>query len=244
MLIFPAIDLYGGKAVRLYKGDYQQMTIYNDNPLSVALDFEEKGAEWVHLVDLEGAKEGTTPNIGVVESIAKNTSLKCEIGGGIRNMDTVEKYFAAGVERVILGTAAVTNQDFLRAAVEKYGERIAVGVDIKDSMVAIKGWIEKSEYDAFDFCEKMQKIGVKTIICTDISKDGAMRGANHALYRELSEKFDMQIVASGGVSSMEDVEKLSALEIYGAIIGKAYYTGAIDLEVAINASKDTNEVQL
>ena len=237
MLIFPAIDLYGGKAVRLFKGDYQQMTIYNDNPLSVARDFEVKGAKWVHLVDLEGAKEGTTPNIGVVESIAKNTSLKCEIGGGIRNMETVEKYFAAGVERVILGTAAVTNQDFLRAAVEKYGERIAVGVDIKDSMVAIKGWIEKSEYDAFDFCEKMQKIGVKTIICTDISKDGAMKGANHALYRELSEKFDMQIVASGGVSSMEDIEKLLALDIYGAIIGKAYYTGVIDLEVAINASK-------
>ncbi len=237
MLIFPAIDLYGGKAVRLFKGDYQQMTIYNDNPLSVARDFEVNGAKWVHLVDLEGAKEGTTPNIGVVESIAKNTSLKCEIGGGIRNMETVEKYFAAGVERVILGTAAVTNQDFLRAAVEKYGERIAVGVDIKDSMVAIKGWIEKSEYDAFDFCEKMQKIGVKTIICTDISKDGAMKGANHALYRELSEKFDMQIVASGGVSSMEDIEKLLALDIYGAIIGKAYYTGVIDLEVAINASK-------
>ena len=237
MLIFPAIDLYGGKAVRLFKGDYQQMTIYNDNPLSVARDFEANGAKWVHLVDLEGAKEGTTPNIGVVESIAKNTSLKCEIGGGIRNMETVEKYFAAGVERVILGTAAVTNQDFLRAAVEKYGERIAVGVDIKDSMVAIKGWIEKSEYDAFDFCEKMQKIGVKTIICTDISKDGAMKGANHALYRELSEKFDMQIVASGGVSSMEDIEKLLALDIYGAIIGKAYYTGVIDLEVAINASK-------
>ena len=237
MLIFPAIDLYGGKAVRLFKGDYQQMTIYNDDPLSVARDFEEKCAKWVHLVDLEGAKEGTTPNIGVVESIAKNTSLKCEIGGGIRNMQTVEKYFAAGVERVILGTAAVTDRDFLRAAVEKYGERIAVGVDIKDSMVAIKGWIEKSEYDAFDFCERMQNMGVKTIICTDISKDGAMKGANHALYRELSEKFDMQIVASGGVSSMEDVEKLSALDIYGAIIGKAYYTGAIDLGAAINASK-------
>ena len=237
MLIFPAIDLYGGKAVRLFKGDYQQMTIYNDKPLSVALDFEEKGAEWVHLVDLEGAKEGTTPNIGVVESIAKNTSLKCEIGGGIRNMETVQKYFAAGVERVILGTAAVTDEAFLLAAVEKYGEKIAVGVDIKDGMVAIRGWIEKSEYDAFDFCGKMQKIGVKTIICTDISKDGAMKGANHALYRELSEKFDMQIVASGGVSSMEDVRKLAELDIYGAIIGKAYYTGAIDLGDAINASK-------
>ena len=233
MLIFPAIDLYSGKAVRLYKGDYEQMTVYSDDPVSVAQDFEKKGAKWVHLVDLEGAKSGTTPNIDVVSKIAKETSLSCEIGGGIRNMETVEKYFDAGVCRVILGTAAVTDESFLCAAVEKYGERIAVGVDIKDSMVAIKGWIEKSEYNAYDFCQRMQSIGVRTIICTDISKDGAMKGANHALYRELSEKFDMQIVASGGVSSMEDVEKLAALNIYGAIIGKAYYTGAIDLKEAI-----------
>ena len=237
MLIFPAIDLYGGKAVRLYKGDYKQMTVYSDNPLSVARDFEAKGAKWVHLVDLEGAKEGTTPNIDMVESIAKNTSLSCEIGGGIRNMETVERYFEAGVSRVILGTAAVTDEDFLVSAVEKFGEKIAVGVDIKDGMVAIKGWIEKSEIEAFDFCEKMQKIGVKSIICTDISKDGAMKGANHELYKELSERFDMQIVASGGVSSMDDVKRLAKLDIYGAIIGKAYYTGAIDLEEAIESSK-------
>ena len=237
MLIFPAIDLYDKKAVRLYKGDYKQMTIYNDNPLAVALDFEAKGAEWVHLVDLEGAKEGTTPNIDVVVAIVKNTSLRCEIGGGIRNMETVERYFSAGVSRVILGTAAVTDEEFLLTAVEKYGEKIAVGVDIKEGMVAIKGWIEKSELEAFEFCKKMQKIGVKTIICTDISKDGAMKGANHALYRELSEKFDMQIVASGGVSSMDDIKKLAVLNIYGAIIGKAYYTGAIDLCEAISASK-------
>ena len=233
MLIFPAIDLYGGKAVRLYKGDYEQMTVYSDDPLSVARDFEQSGAKWVHLVDLEGAKNGTTPNIDVVSAIAKKTSLSCEIGGGIRNMETVEKYLDAGVSRVILGTAAVIDEEFLREAVAKYGEKIAVGVDIKDGMVAIKGWIEKSEYDAFDFCEKMQRIGVKTIISTDISKDGAMKGANHALYRDLCARFDMQIVASGGVSSMEDVEKLAALDIYGAIIGKAYYTGAINLKEAI-----------
>ncbi len=237
MLIFPAIDLYGGKAVRLYKGDYEQMTIYSDDPLSVARDFENNGAEWVHLVDLEGAKNGSTPNIDTVAKIARETSLSCEIGGGIRSMETVETYFAAGVERVILGTAAVTDEAFLHAAVEKYGEKIAVGVDIKDGMVAIKGWIEKSQYDAFDFCRKMQSIGVKTIICTDISKDGAMKGANHALYRELSEKFDMQIVASGGVSSMDDVQKLTDLNIYGAIIGKAYYMGAIDLKKAIEVAK-------
>ncbi len=237
MHIFPAIDLYEKKAVRLYKGDYDKMTVYSDDPLAVALDFEKKGAKFIHLVDLEGAKFGTTPNIAVVSTIAQSTSLFTEIGGGIRNIETVKKYFEAGVDRVILGTAAVENEEFLVAAVAEYGDRIAVGVDIKDGKVAIKGWIEKSELDAFDFCEKLQKIGVKTIICTDISKDGAMKGANHTLYSKLSEKFDMQIVASGGVSSMADVRKLSALDIYGAIIGKAYYTGAIDLREAIEVAK-------
>lgn len=237
MIILPAIDLYGGKAVRLFKGDYNQMTVYSETPVSVACDFEKSGAKWVHLVDLEGAKDGTTPNIETVTAIAKNTSLLCEIGGGIRNMETVERYFSAGVSRVILGTAAVTDEAFLREAVAKYGEKIAVGADIKDGKIAIKGWLEKSDIDAFDFCEKMQKIGVKTIICTDISKDGAMKGANHALYRDLSEKFDMQLVASGGVSSIEDVKRLSELGIYGAIIGKAYYTGAIDLFEAIRLAE-------
>ncbi|MBE6584569.1 MAG: 1-(5-phosphoribosyl)-5-[(5-phosphoribosylamino)methylideneamino]imidazole-4-carboxamide isomerase [Ruminococcaceae bacterium] len=237
MLIFPAIDLYGGKAVRLYKGDYEQMTVYSDDPLSVARDFERAGASWVHLVDLEGAKLGTTPNIETVRNIASRTSLLCEIGGGIRNMQTVESYFDAGVSRVILGTAAVTDRAFLEAAVAKYGDKIAVGVDIKDTKVAIRGWLEKSEYDAFDFCADMQRLGVKTVICTDISKDGAMRGANHALYRELSEKFSMQIVASGGVSSLDDVNILADLGIYGAIIGKAYYTGAIELSRAIEVAK-------
>jgi phosphoribosylformimino-5-aminoimidazole carboxamide ribotide isomerase len=237
MIILPAIDLYGGKAVRLFKGDYNQMTVYSETPVSVACDFEKSGAKWVHLVDLEGAKDGTTPNIETVTAIAKNTSLLCEIGGGIRSMDTVERYFSAGVSRVILGTAAVTDEAFLREAVAKYGEKIAVGADIKDGKIAIKGWLEKSDIDAFDFCEKMQKIGVKTIICTDISKDGAMKGANHALYRDLSEKFDMQLVASGGVSSIEDVKRLSELGIYGAIIGKAYYTGAIDLFEAIRLAE-------
>ena len=237
MHIFPAIDLYDRKAVRLYKGDYDKMTIYSDEPLAVARDFEKKGAKFVHLVDLEGAKFGTTPNIDVISAIAQNTSLFTEIGGGIRNIETVKKYFEAGVDRVILGTAAVEDEDFLISAVAEYGDKVAVGVDIKDGKVAIKGWIEKSELDAFDFCEKLQKIGVKTIICTDISKDGAMKGTNHSLYRQLSEKFDMQIVASGGVSSMSDVRKLLESEVYGAIIGTAYYTGAIDLREAIEVAK-------
>jgi phosphoribosylformimino-5-aminoimidazole carboxamide ribotide isomerase len=237
MLIFPAIDLYGGKAVRLYKGDYQNMTVYSDDPLSVARDFVKAGATCIHMVDLEGARDGTTPNLDIVRSIAQNTPLFTEIGGGIRSMETVRAYLEAGVDRVILGTAAVTDPAFLKEALDAYGERIAVGVDIKDGKVAIKGWLETAEDDAMTFCAKMQSLGVRTIISTDISKDGAMMGANHELYRTLAEKFDLQIVASGGVSSIEDVKRLRALDLYGAIIGKAYYTGAIDLSEAIEVSK-------
>ncbi len=237
MIIFPAIDLYDKKAVRLFKGDYNQMTVYSDNPTEIAKDFEEKGATHIHIVDLEGAKDASTPNIEVVKEIKNSTSLFCEIGGGIRDIETVEKYINAGIDRVILGTAAVKDPIFLDEAVKKYGEKIAVGVDIKDGFVAIKGWVEKSEFECYEFCEMMQKKGVKTLICTDISKDGAMMGTNVELYKNLSEKFDVQIVASGGVSSIEDVKKLSSLSIYGAIIGKAYYTGAISLPEAIEVAK-------
>lgn len=237
MLIYPAIDLYDKKAVRLFKGDYAQMTIYNENPLSVAKDFEQSGATHIHMVDLEGAKNGTTPNLDIVCEIKKNTSLFCEIGGGIRSLETIERYINAGVDRVILGTAAVTEENFVQDAVSKYGDKIAVGIDIRDGFVAIKGWTENSELKAMDFFQKMQDIGVKTIICTDISKDGAMQGANHNLYKELSQKFDLQIIASGGVSSLEDIKALTAMNLYGAIIGKAYYTGAIHLAEAIAISK-------
>ncbi len=237
MLIFPAIDLYEGKAVRLLKGDYQKMTVYSENPIEIALDFVKSGATCIHMVDLEGAKSGETPNIEIVKEIANKTPLFTEIGGGIRTMRTVSAYLDAGVDRVILGTAAVTDSDFLAAAVEKYGERIAVGIDIKDGRVAIKGWTEMSALDAMDFCQKMQDIGVCTVICTDISKDGAMQGTNHALYREMSQRFNINIVASGGVSSLDDVKRLAALDIYGAIIGKAYYTGAISISEAIEAAK-------
>ncbi|MBQ1928431.1 MAG: 1-(5-phosphoribosyl)-5-[(5-phosphoribosylamino)methylideneamino]imidazole-4-carboxamide isomerase [Acutalibacteraceae bacterium] len=237
MLIFPAIDLYEKKAVRLYKGDYNQMTVYNDNPLEVALDFKHSGATHIHMVDLEGAKSGTTPNLDVVCEVKEKTGLFVEVGGGIRSMKVIESYIGAGVDRVILGTAAVTDNDFLLSAVEKYGEKIAVGVDIKDGYVAVKGWTEKSDLEAFTFCEKMSNIGVKTLICTDISKDGAMMGANHDLYRELANRYDMQIIASGGVSSIDDVSKLAALDLYGAIIGKAYYTKAICLDEAIEVAK-------
>ena len=237
MILLPAIDLYEKKAVRLYKGDYQNMTVYSENPIEIAQDFEAKGCTHIHMVDLEGAKDGTTPNLSIVEQVAKETKLFVEIGGGIRTMETVERYLNAGVSRVILGTAAVNDEAFLKAAVAKYGEKIAVGADVKDGYIAIKGWLEKSAVTLEDFLQKMEEVGVKNVICTDISRDGAMQGANHELYKVLSEKFDMQIIASGGVSSMDDVKRLAALNIHGAIIGKAYYTGAIDLKEAIGVAK-------
>ena len=238
MYLFPAIDLYEGKAVRLYKGDYNQLTVYNHDPTAVAKDFAAAGATHIHMVDLEGAKSGTTSNLDTVIRIKEQSGLFCEIGGGVRNMDVVRAYMEAGLDRVILGTAAVENPDFVREAVAAYGERIAVGVDLKDGFVAVKGWTQQSALDAVTFCRQMQEIGVKTLIVTDISKDGAMQGTNHDLYRQLQAEFPaLQIVASGGVSSMEDVTRLAATDLYGAIIGKAYYIGAINLKEAIEVVK-------
>lgn len=237
MLILPAIDLYEQKAVRLYKGDYDNMTVYSDNPLEVARKFHECGATFIHLVDLEGAKFGTTPNLDIVRKIVEYTDLDVEIGGGIRDDETVKKYIDIGVRRVILGTAAVTDDDFLRRCIEKYKDSIAVGVDLKDGYVAIKGWTEKSQKTADEFFSHLSDIGVKTVICTDISKDGAMKGTNRELYKELSAKYSMDIVASGGVSDLEDIKALREMNLYGAIVGKAYYIGAIDLEEAIEVAK-------
>ncbi|MBQ8266981.1 MAG: 1-(5-phosphoribosyl)-5-[Clostridia bacterium] len=237
MIVFPAIDLFDKKAVRLYKGDYQNMTVYSENPIEIARDFEVSGATHIHMVDLQGAKDGTTPNIDIVRQVASDTDLFVEIGGGIRDMATVEKYLSAGVDRVILGTAAVTDIEFLKDAVSKYGDKIAVGADVKDGFIAIKGWIEKSEKTLESFLSEMQSIGVKYIICTDISKDGAMKGTNLKLYKQLSQKYSMNITASGGVSSLQDVKQLREMNIYGAIIGKAYYIGAIDLKDALEAAK-------
>ena len=236
MILLPAIDLFGRKAVRLYQGDYKQMTVYNENPASVAEDFRAAGANWIHMVDLEGAKTGDTPNYPVVAEVAAS-GMQVEIGGGIRSEDTVKKYLDAGVARVILGTAAITNWDFLCRMVERYGEKIAVGVDLRDGFVAIRGWTELSDTRCEDFFEKLQSVGVRTVICTDISRDVAMRGTNRALYEQLSRDFSIDIVASGGVSSLEDVIALRKLDLYGAIIGKAYYTGAIDLREALEAAK-------
>ncbi len=236
MIIFPAIDLYDKKAVRLYKGDYQNMTVYSNNPIEIAYDFQNAGATHIHMVDLQGAKDGTTPNIDIVTDIAQKTDLFVEIGGGIRDMSTVEKYLKAGVGRVILGTAAVNDREFLKSAVAKYGSKIAVGADVKDGCIAIKGWLEKSSLTLDEFLNDMQAIGVKYVICTDISKDGAMRGTNLQLYKELSQKYSMCITASGGVSSLDDVKSLAKMNIYGAIIGKAYYVGSINLKDALEAA--------
>lgn len=237
MLILPAIDLINGCAVRLFKGDYNQMTVYSNNPTEVALKFKEAGAEFIHLVDLEGARDGGTPNIKVVENIVKTTGLKVEIGGGVRSLEVIERYLSIGVARVILGTAAVTDEELLKSSVLKYGNAIAVGADIKDGMVAIKGWLEKSAFTCEEFFEKLENLGVSTVICTDISKDGAMQGTNREMYKTLSRKFNMNIVASGGVSSIGDITALKSMGLYGAIVGKAYYIGAVDLKKAIEVAK-------
>lgn len=237
MNIFPAIDLYGGKAVRLYKGDFAQMTVYSEDPAAVAQDFAAAGAAFLHLVDLEGAKQGRPANTATIQKIRKAFPGFIEVGGGVRTMDAIEAYLQLGVDRVILGTAAVTDPGFLRSTLERFGGKIAVGVDLKDGFVAIKGWTEVSGLTAEQFFRSMTALGVQTVICTDISKDGAMQGTNRALYKALTGSYPIDLVASGGVTSLEDVRALQDLGIYGAIIGRAYYEGAIDLKTAIEVAK-------
>ncbi len=237
MILYPAIDLVGGKAVRLFQGDYARMTVYSDDPVSVAKDFQKAGAKRMHLVDLEAAKSGVPENAATIRAIAGQTDLFLEVGGGIRTMETLERYLALGVDRAILGTAAVTDPQFLKEAMEKFGEKVAVGVDLKDGYVAIKGWTETSGLSAEAFFARMEELGVRTVICTDISRDGAMKGTNRELYKSLSEKFSIDLIASGGVSSIDDIAALKDMGLHGAIIGKAYYTGAIDLKEALEAAR-------
>ena len=237
MIILPAIDLFGGQAVRLLKGDYAKMTVYDPEPVNTALKFRAEGAEWIHVVDLEGAKSGEPANLDALMSIRRACGLKCEVGGGIRDMPAISRYVEAGVDRVILGTSA-TKEGFAREAVKLFGDKIAVGVDIRGGKVAVKGWLEDSGIDALTFCRKMQDDGVATLIITDISRDGAMSGTNTGLYAELSRTLSVDITASGGVSTLEDVRTLAGLGLYGAIIGKAYYTGAVKISEAIGAVKE------
>lgn len=233
MKLFPAIDLKDKQVVRLYKGDYNQMTVYGTNPLETAKGFKAKGAEYLHVVDLDGAKDGDNPNFQIVADLAANSGLKVEIGGGIRNEEIIRRYIDAGVMRVILGTVAISNPDFVADMVNKYGDKIAVGVDMLGGKVATHGWTNVSEVDGFDFCKKLEQMGVATVICTDISKDGAMQGTNRELYSEMAKRFSFDTVASGGVSTLEDVAALNEMNVYGAILGKALYTGAIDLADAV-----------
>lgn len=237
MYIFPAIDLYQSQAVRLYQGDYAQMTVYSRDLPALAENFYAQGARHLHLVDLEGARAGGTPNLSVIEALARSTPLFTEVGGGVRTMDVISRYLDAGVDRVILGTAAVTHPELVEQAVARYGGQIAVGVDIRGGKVAIHGWTEDSQLDGLAFCKRMEEMGVQTIICTDISKDGAMQGSNHGLYRTLQQELKLDLVASGGVSSLADVRALAGLGLYGAIIGKAYYTGAVSLAEAVEVAK-------
>ncbi len=233
MLLFPAIDLYDKKVVRLLKGDYRQMTVYSEDPVATAVEIEAKGGKWLHLVDLEGAKDGTTPNFSVVEAICRETGLSVEIGGGIRSLETIEKYLNAGVARVILGSKAVTDEAFLKEALACFGSRIAVGVDARDGKVAVHGWLDVLDVDMFDFLQHLIELKVSTVIVTDISKDGAMQGTNLALYEKLSRLTGLQVTASGGVSSYEDLKALKAMKLYGAILGKAMYQGVIELDKAL-----------
>lgn len=237
MTIYPAIDIIDGKCVRLVQGDYSQKTTFSDSPLDVAKKWRLMGGEFIHLVDLDGAKSGDTPNFELVTRIAKALDIPVEIGGGIRNMETVDKYLQNGVFRVIIGTAAVKNPEFVREAVEKYDDRIVVGIDAKDGMAAISGWEDVSEAPALELAKRMRDYGVKSIIYTDIATDGMLGGPNIEAMREMKNNVDVEIIASGGVSSIDDVRKLKETGVEGAIIGKALYTGDIDLKLAIEEGR-------
>lgn len=235
MVLLPAIDLYEGKAVRLVRGDYAAMTVYSGDPVSVGLRLKAQGAEMLHMVDLEGAKTGGSPNLPLVRAVAEATGLPIELGGGLRDMAAVDRALSQGAARVILGTAAVTDEPFLRSALDKYGGRVAVGADVRDGWVAVRGWTENSALRTWDFFEKLERLGVETVICTDISRDGVLGGTNLELYAELVKAFRVRLIASGGVSGLEDLLRLKELGLWGAIVGKAWYTGAIDLPAAIKA---------
>ena len=224
MYIYPAIDLRGGKAVRLTKGDYNQMNIYNDSPLSVANEFKKAGAEFLHLVDLDGAKEGSPVNFETIKEVVSNTDMFVEVGGGIRTMERIEEYISLGVNRVIIGTAAITNFPFLLKALGQYGDKIAVGVETKEGKISVNGWLETTETEGVEFCEKLRDNGVST-------------GTNLEIYKRLNEINGLQIIASGGISFEHEIETLNNMGIYGAILGKALYENKLDLKRAIEITK-------
>ena len=236
MILYPAIDLYQGKAVRLEKGDYSRMTVYDDSPVERALKIRDEGASHLHLVDLEGARTGSTANLSLIERIVSKTGMFIEIGGGIRSMESIRHYLACGVSRIIIGTAAVENEALLHEALDAWGSSIAVGVDLKDGLVAVRGWETKSQWTAVSFLGHLTELGVKTVVCTDISRDGMMAGSNHGLYEKLNRRFPIDMIASGGVSSLEDLRGLKKIGMAGAILGKAYYSGAVSIPDALRAA--------
>ena len=239
MILLPAIDLYEKKGVRLYKGQYDQMTVYTEDPVSFAQSIEARGASWLHVVDLEGARDGTTPNIDVIRGITAGTSLSVETGGGIRSLEKIETLLAAGVKRVIIGTKAIEDEAFLKEALRRYGDAVAVGVDARDGKVATHGWTSVSDQDAEEFIAHLSELGVSCVIATDISRDGAMQGTNRELYARLARYSDINIIASGGVSSLDDIRALRQTGVYGAILGKAMYTGAVTVEEGLAAAEGT-----
>ena len=237
MILLPAIDLFEGKAVRLKKGDYNEMTVYSSDPVSLAAEMEAQGAEWIHMVDLEGARSGLAPNLHIAEAVARTTGLKVEFGGGLRSLETLARCVDSGVSRVILGTAAVTDPELLESALARWGGRIAAGADIREGKIAIRGWLETAEESLEAFLDRMHALGVETAICTDISRDGMLGGSNRELYESLRGRKGPRIIASGGVSGLEEIRSLRDMGLYGAILGKAYYTGAVDLRAGIEAAK-------
>ena len=237
MNIFPAIDLRGGHAVRLVQGDYRQETIFSDDPPAVAADCVRAGAESLHAVDLDGARDGTTPTFGIVTGLCRQ-GLKVEVGGGVRSEETLLRYLGSGAFRVILGSSAVTDPDFAGEMIAKYGDRVAVGLDLRDGLVAVHGWQETTQVTSRQMCDQLVKWGCSTLIVTDISRDGMLGGTNIALYEGIKRQWpEMALTASGGISSLEDVRALKEAGVDGAIVGKAFYTGMLDLKQAIEAAK-------
>jgi len=233
MKLFPAIDIKDKNAVRLSQGDFNQQKIYHNNPLEVAQNFEASGSEWLHMVDLDGAKDGVSKNVEITREIISQTNLKVQLGGGIRTAQHVKDWLDAGLMRVIIGSAAVGNLDFVAELVQQYGEKICIGVDAKNGKVATHGWLTETGVDSFEFCQELEKIGVQTVVYTDIAKDGMMQGPNFEAYEKLVAETKLQIIASGGVSSLEDLKRLSRIGVYGTILGKSLYEGAFTLEEAI-----------
>lgn len=235
MQLYPAIDLKDGKSVRLKQGEFKEITVYCEEPYKVARYFEENGASFIHLVDLDGALEGHSVNEETIKKIVSSVNIPCELGGGIRTMEDIERVLSYGINRVIIGTKAVKDPAFVEEAVKRFGaDRIVVGVDAKNGMVAIEGWEKVSDKSALSMCLSMKEMGVKNIVYTDISKDGMLMGPNVAMTQELTDKTGMNIIASGGVSSMEDLRNLNAAGIKGAIIGKAIYENRVNVKEAVD----------